>query len=352
MSRRLRLLVFGTGGWAGVWHEHFLPSVADQAVVAALVDQDAASLHRRGDELGVPPQLRCESITAAATMLKNEPPLDAALVVVPPACHLPAITVAAEAGLPVLTEKPLAGTWQDAVDITRLVRSLGTKLQVVQNYRHYPAIAAAKSVLADGRLGPVLLVSARFGADYRAPGSWGGDRHRHPHAALVEAGAHHFDQIRNLAGETPELVWADEWRPARATSFTGSPCAVAGGVFPSSARFVYEASAVAAGQQSGWKEERYRIECAQGSLTVDGSRVVVAQRVHGETREEEVRVEEARLTGHRAVLREFLAWVADGTPPSTPLDDNVKTAATMFAAVQAAQRRSPVTVAAHLAQLI
>ncbi|KAB8182131.1 hypothetical protein FH608_050475 [Nonomuraea phyllanthi] len=347
----LRLLVFGAGGWAGVWHEHFLPAVADRAKVAALVDQDATSLSDRAAALGVPRSAAFRSIDEAARALRQGLDVDAAVVVLPPECHRDAICTAAESGLDVLTEKPLASDPKAAADIVRAVRSSGVKAQVMQNYRHYGPIRTARSVLADGGLGPLNLLVARFRVDYREPRSWGGNRHDHPHAALFEAGAHHFDQIRHLTGETPESVWADEWRPGHATSFSGAPCALVGGVFPSSARFLYEASAVAAGQQDGWKRESYRAECAGGTLRVVDSSVLVT--VHGPDRtvESEVPVTAPPLTGHRAVIDEFVTWISGGPAPATRLADNLGTMATIFAAVEAAELRGTVPVARHMAAL-
>lgn len=133
--------------------------------------------------------------------------------------------------------------------------------------------------------------------------------------------------------------------------FSSSASALVGGVFPSSARFVYESNAVAAGQQNGWKQESYRIECAEGTLLVDGLSARIVTHERGERREYLIPQAEARLTGHRAVLSEFVAWVTDGQPPATPLDDNVETAATMFAAVDAAERRSAVAVADYLEEM-
>jgi predicted dehydrogenase len=347
----LRLLVFGAGGWAGVWHEHFLPVVANRAKVAALVDQDETSLADRAAALGVPRSATFRSIDGAARALDRGLEIDAAVVVLPPECHRDAICAVAEAGLDVLSEKPLSPDPKAAADIVRAVRSSGVKAQVVQNYRHYGPVRAARSVLAEGRLGPVNLLVARFRVDYREPGSWGGNRHDQPHAALIEAGAHHFDQIRHLTGETPESVWADEWRPSHAISFSGAPCALAGGDFPSSARFLYEVNAVAAGQQDGWKQESYRVECAAGTLRVVDSSVFVT--VHGPdgTEESRVPVTVPPLTGHRAVIDEFVTWISGGPAPATHLSDNLGTLATIFAAVDSAELRETVPVARHMAAL-
>ncbi|TCC36293.1 Gfo/Idh/MocA family protein [Kribbella speibonae] len=345
----VRVLVFGTGGWAGVWHEHFLPVAADRIEIVALVDQDGTSLADRAAALGVSRSATFRSIDEAATALGRGLEVDAAVVVLPPGHHRDAICAAAENGLDVLTEKPLAGDLGEASDIVRAVRSAGVKAQVVQNYRHYGPAQTARAVLAEGRLGPLNLLTARFRVDYREPGSWGSDRHDNSHAALLEAGAHHLDQIRHLAGETPELVWADEWRPGHVNSFSGAPCALAGGVFPSSARFLYEANAVAAGQQDGWKHESYRAECAQGTLRIVDSSVLVT--VHGPNGPEEtaVPVIAPPLTGHRAVVDEFVSWIRGGPAPATQLLDNLETLATIFAAVEAAELGRTVPVAKHLA---
>jgi predicted dehydrogenase len=49
--------------------------------------------------------------------------------------------------------------------------------------------------------------------------------------------------------------------------------------------------------------------------------------------------------GHYAVIRQFLDWLDGGSPPITVLDDNLKTMALTFAAVEATHTGNRVEVA-------
>ena len=145
---------------------------------------------------------------------------DCCFVAVPPQFHEPAIVAAARKGLAVLSEKPLADTWDACARIYREVSQTGVKMQVMQNYRYIATILTLTGVLRGGDLGRVNYVMARFAADYREWLAWGAEfRHTMPHALLLEGAVHHFDQIRNLSqgdcradrrlGVEPALVYLE-----------------------------------------------------------------------------------------------------------------------------------------------
>ena len=52
------------------------------------------------------------------------------------------------------------------------------------------------------------------------------------------------------------------------------------------------------------------------------------------------------------MLREFLDWLDGGTTPETALDDNLRTAATIFGAIEASRQQAVVDVEAMLGRLI
>jgi hypothetical protein len=115
-------------------------------------------------------------------------------------------------------------------------------------------------------------------------------------------------------------------------------------------RATYEGNAVAAGTQNPWHAESYRAECESGSVTVGLDQVV---RMHRHTPaggvvSSEVPIPVLAHTGHAWIVDEFLNWL-DGAPaPATTLEDNMRTAATIFGAIEAAHTRQVVDVKAML----
>ena len=92
---------------------------------------------------------------------------DFCTIVIPPAHHRQAAVGAADQGMDILSEKPIADTWEDCVAIYEAVEKAGVKMQVVQNYRFTPRILTVKKAIKDGLIGEPLYIMARFAADYR-----------------------------------------------------------------------------------------------------------------------------------------------------------------------------------------
>jgi predicted dehydrogenase len=124
--------------------------------------------------------------------------LDVIMICLPPFAHTDEIECAAERGVHVLIEKPIA---LDAATAWRMVRAAeraGIKTQVGFMYRFGEAVEQFKTRLDAGALGRVGLLSARYFANslhaawWRARAKSGGQ--------IVEQAIHLFDLLRYLGG--------------------------------------------------------------------------------------------------------------------------------------------------------
>ena len=346
--KRYRWLMIGAGGMAGNWVRTHMAPFRDRIEIVGLVDVNPTALERTGDFLGLPQDRRFTRMEDAFDAVEA----DSCGVAVPPRFHRPAIEQAAARGMDILSEKPMADTWEDAVAIYRAVRRAGVKLHIMQNYRFTPRIQTIKRVLESGRLGRILYVTARFGADYRQPLSWGAAfRHEMRHAILVEGSIHHFDQIRHLSGQDCRQIAGWEWNPG-APSFQGEcltlyTMQMTGGVYAQ-----YEGSGLAAGWQNTWHGEYYRAECDGGAVVLDRDHVVRIQeheRGRG-LRTEEVPTVQMDQVGHAAVIGQFLDWLDGGPAPQTVVEDNIKSTAMLFGAIRASATSQTVDVEAMVAE--
>jgi predicted dehydrogenase len=336
----------GAGGMAGNWIRTYLAPYRDRVEIVALVDVDPAALQRSGDLLGLPPARRFARMEDAFASVEA----DCCGVAVPPQFHRPAAELAAARGLHILSEKPIAGTWDDTVAIYRAARAAGVKMQVIQNYRYTPRIQTLKRVLDSGRLGRIYYVAARFGADYRQPLSWGrAFRHEMRHAILVEGSIHHFDQIRHLSRADCATIAGWEWNPG-APSFRGECLTLYTMKMADGTYAHYEGSGLAAGWQNGWHGEYYRVECEGGAVVLDRDHVVrVQEHEPGQgLRIWEVPAVRLEREGHSAIVGQFLDWVDGGPEPPTAIDDNLASNAMLFGAIEASARGQTVDVAAMI----
>lgn len=342
MTTRHRCLMIGAGTFATHWMRAFLPRFSDRLEVVALVDRDPVALVRGAEILDLPPSRQFTEMEAAFSSVDA----DFCLIAVTPAAHEDAVMRAVARNLPILSEKPIADTWDACLRIHRAVTGANVKMQVVQNYRYTPPLQAIADVLRNGSLGRPNYVVARFAQDYRELNSWGAPfRHQIPHALLVEGAVHHFDSIRLLSGGDCASMTGWEWNPAWSTS-QGEFCNLFAMRMKNGTYASYEGNGTAAGGQYGWHGEAYRVECENGAVAVDQDRVVRVHQHHpgsGTTIHELPRVQ-LEYSGHQWIINEFLDWLDGGPVPATELNDNLKSVAMVFAAIKASQSGMPVDV--------
>ncbi|MGO4236078.1 Gfo/Idh/MocA family protein [Pseudarthrobacter sp. YAF2] len=123
--------------------------------------------------------------------------------------HSEIAIAALEAGKHVLLEKPLANTIAEAEAMTeaaRAARARGIQSMIGFNYRRVPALALARELIAEGRLGAVRHVRAAYLqdwlADAQAPMTWRLRKETAGSGALGDIASHAIDQIQFLTGES------------------------------------------------------------------------------------------------------------------------------------------------------
>ncbi len=136
--------------------------------------------------------------------------VDGLLVCTPPASHLAIVRQAVLADVHVFVEKPLAVDSTGVEELIALARTRGRVMLVGCNLRFFSSLRRVKSLLEEGRIGPVL--SARADCGFYLP-SWRPTRdYRQTYSARVREGGgilldaiHEFDYLRWLLGEASEV---------------------------------------------------------------------------------------------------------------------------------------------------
>jgi predicted dehydrogenase len=168
-----------------------------------------------------------------------------------------------------------------------------------------------------------------------------------PHAMLMDGAAHHLDMLRHLSGADCASISALEWNPPWSSS-AGEFCALCLMRMTNDVRATYEGNATAAGDQHPWGHELYRVECEDGSVCVGLDQIV---RVHRHSRGQGLATHAvpAQAPPHEAhawIVNEFLDWLEGGSEPATTLEDNLRSAAMVFGAIEAARTGQTVDVQA------
>ncbi len=124
--------------------------------------------------------------------------------------HAPIAVAAARAGKAVFCEKPLARDLGEAKEMLQAVREAGVPHMICFNYRFFPAIRLAKSLIEDGALGEIRQFHALYLQDWGlAPGlplTWRFQKERAGSGALGDTAVHIVDLARFLVGEIAEVT--------------------------------------------------------------------------------------------------------------------------------------------------
>ncbi|MDQ8706319.1 Gfo/Idh/MocA family oxidoreductase [Streptomyces sp. LHD-70] len=122
--------------------------------------------------------------------------------------HAEIAIAALDAGKHVLCEKPLANSVEEAeamADAAERARGRGQLAMVGFNYRRVPAMALARRMIAEGRLGRIRHVRVVYLQDWLVdpefPLTWRLEREHAGSGALGDLGAHIVDLAQYVAGE-------------------------------------------------------------------------------------------------------------------------------------------------------
>jgi predicted dehydrogenase len=221
-----------------------------------------------------------------------DPRVGAVSVAAPNFLHREIGTAVAQAGKHLWIEKPVGLTADDARAVASAVEAAGVQGVVGFNYRHAPAVAAARELITDGTIGQVTHARFRMLSDYAASPdgalTWRYERARGGSGVIGDLASHGVDLVRYLLGEPASLIAdtavfvAERARPIGATA---GHARVEGGErgpvenedyvaallrLRSGARVVLDASRVAVGEQNTYG---FEVHGTAGTLAWDFRRM-------------------------------------------------------------------------------
>ena len=153
-------------------------------------------------------QLGWQSVETQWRELISRADVDLVDICTPGDTHAEIAVAALEAGKHVLCEKPLANSVEEAEKIVAAADAaaseFGTVAMVGFTYRRVPAIALARKLVAEGRIGQVRHVRAQYLQDWLAdpasPFTWRMDKARAGSGALGDIGSHIIDLAQFIVG--------------------------------------------------------------------------------------------------------------------------------------------------------
>jgi predicted dehydrogenase len=170
--------------------------------LAVLAGRDAGRVADAADRLGW-----ADTETDWRRVLERED-VDLVDVCTPGDTHAEIAIAALEAGKHVLCEKPLGNTVAEAEEMTAVAEAAaarGVRSMVGFNYRRLPALSLARQLVADGRLGEVRHIRAKYQQDWIVdpgfPLAWRLQKDKAGSGALGDIGAHIIDLAQFVTGQ-------------------------------------------------------------------------------------------------------------------------------------------------------
>jgi predicted dehydrogenase len=132
------------------------------------------------------------------------PEIDLVDIGTPNDLHEKIAIAALEAGKAVACEKPLANTFKAAKKMVDAAKKAGAATFVWFNYRRVPAVALARQIIQEGRLGRIYHIRAQYLQDWGGPETpllWRFDKKRAGSGAHGDLNSHIVDMARFLTGQ-------------------------------------------------------------------------------------------------------------------------------------------------------
>jgi len=318
-----RVLQVGVGGFGRNWVRVLSESSDVELVGIADVSREALDAAREKHKLDE--DICHTSLDEALDELKPE----IVVCVTPPDFHREVAEAALSAGAHVLTEKPMAGSMEDARAMSDAANAAGRRLAVAQSYRCGRAARTVRSLVKTGRVGEPGAFAVEF---FRGPRCEGSFRRHMPYPLTIDMSIHHYDLMRAILGRDPVWTFARAFNPPWSW-FDGaaSVCQTIG--FENDIQGTYSASWCSQGLETQWPGN-WRIECSEGVIVWKNDLVRAGSSAD---KLEEVALVEGGAAGLPGVLGEFLAALEEGREPETSARDNLKSLAMVFGTVEASE---------------
>ena len=329
----MKIIQVGLGGMGNAWLNAVLNSPeVEYAGFVEINDTIAAS---QAERYHLDSSLIFHSLDAALNAISADGVLD----ITPPQFHKDVSLTALDAGVPVLSEKPLANTLDSARDIVRKADETGVLHMVAQNYRYSVPAQTLKHVIASGEMGQIAAVSVEF---FKGP-QFGGFRDEMPYPLIIDMAIHHFDMMRFFLDGDPVSVFGRSWNPPWSW-YKGDASASVALEFANGTSASYTGSWCSTGVETPWNAH-WRFECENGVILLRDDQVYMQVRTdelldrggYRQFANEELKIVptvHVEYTAQAYLLHEFCEAITNGITPATTCQDNIKSLGIVFDAVR------------------
>lgn len=198
MTSPVKVGIVGLGRWSKVLTR--ATSKSEKLKIVAGFSRSADKREAFQAEMGVPAAPSMEAIL-------SDPSIEGVILTVPNEQHLPMAELVAKAKKHVYTEKPIASSLAEGLQIAELEKRYGVTVTVGHSARLMGGIRRIREAIDKGELGRVAFIEANF-SNNRAleltPKTWRWYKDKAPGGPLSQLAIHMFDVLHYLGGEVVE----------------------------------------------------------------------------------------------------------------------------------------------------
>jgi predicted dehydrogenase len=193
---KMRIGLIGAGAIAQTWCQALAKSETAQPVGVADVRPEAAQ--------ALAERLACSAFPSYES-LAAETGCEAVIVCTPPTTHPEICCPLLERGVHVLCEKPLAVGPDEARTMVAAAERSGAMLTMASKFRYAADVVEAKSIVASGVIGDVILFENAFTSRVDMTHRWNSDPLVSGGGVLIDNGTHSVDIMRYFLGPIAEI---------------------------------------------------------------------------------------------------------------------------------------------------
>ena len=302
----------------------------DDVTIAAFVEPFQGSIDRAVNEHGVARDAIFPSLDEA---IKNAG-ADFVIDVTPPSVHHEVAFKAFENGLHVIGEKPLSDNFGLAKEVAAAGTKAGVKHMITQNYRFGAQPRTSRKVLDDGLIGQPGQCDIRFYMPWAdIPGS---HYVTQPFMLINDMMVHHFDLLRYVLNDDPQSVQAITWNQPWGWH-AGDACHAIVFRYASGLVATHITLGCDNGRQTTYNGD-WHIAGPNGSLDWQTDSTFYSHQHRTDHPVVNQLVEHLQVPRMEdAMLDEFFAAIKEDREPECSAQDNLKSLAMVFGAIQSSK---------------